>query len=283
MYFVSHNSDAPGAQLATYARFYYEKFPLAFQSTNSDDEQEDEEEVEVEWKSKEAQKDFKNFEEQARAFVKKEDPTGFLTWLLGFKKYIQQLPLSVKQAECTIQRFMLYILPIFNLSYSKNPEKAISIVESYAQLMADASDFSIQAKVTSFLHMYNTCQGGGIKAIIFTMLIEMCSKFNCFEILSQRAHHAEQEAKQWGEMSMAERQMFYSRVATVLDKEGDETGAFNLMHAFLRLFEKSSEDECKKQETAVRRCVILAIKANNVINFEELQDLTAIKALKSNN
>jgi len=64
--------------------------------------------------------------------------------------------------------------------------------------------------------------------------------------------------------------MFYSRVATVLDKEGDDTGAFNLMHAHLRLFEKASEDELKEQENAVRRCIILAIKASTVINFEEL-------------
>jgi hypothetical protein len=31
MHFVSHKSEAPGAQMATYSRFYYEKFPQAFQ------------------------------------------------------------------------------------------------------------------------------------------------------------------------------------------------------------------------------------------------------------
>lgn len=118
-----------------------------------------------------------------------------------------------------------------------------------------------------------------MKALIFTLLIELTSKNGCFEILSQRAHVADQEAKAWGEMTVAERQMFYSRVATVLDKEGDDTGAFNLMHAHLRLFEKASEDELKEQENAVRRCIILAIKASTVINFEELQDLAAFKAL----
>jgi hypothetical protein len=52
------------------------------------------------------------------------------------------------------------------------------------------------------------------------------------------------------------------------------------MHAFLRLHERSEQSEILEFETVVRRCVILAIKAGSVINFEELQDLTAIKALK---
>lgn len=80
---------------------------------------------------------------------------------------------------------------------------------------------------------------------MFTLLTELCSKNGCFEILSQRAHVAEQEAKLWGEMTLDERQMFYTRVATVLDKEGDDIGAFNLMFAHLRTFEKASEEELK--------------------------------------
>lgn len=36
-----------------------------------------------------------------------------------------------------------------------------------------------------------------------------------------------------------------------------------------------------EQESAARRCVILAIKSSNVINFEELLDLKSIKALES--
>jgi hypothetical protein len=52
------------------------------------------------------------------------------------------------------------------------------------------------------------------------------------------------------------------------------------MHAFLRSHERSEQSEILEHETVVRRCVILAIKAGSVINFEELQDLTAIKALK---
>ena len=257
--------------MATYSRFYYEKFPQAFQQDNSDEENSDEEEEQqLVWTIDGAEKDFDNFEEKARAFVKKEDPAGFLTWLLDYTKYIKQLPQSIKQAECTIQRFMLYLLPLFNLVYAEDSQKAFSLVEQYAKLISEAEDVTTQTKVTSFLHMYNTCQGGGIKALIFVTLVELTSKCGCFEILSQRAHETEQESKAWGEMTISERQMLYQRIAAVLDKEGDESGAFNLMHAHLRLFEKASDEELTDQSAAVRRCVIVAVKASNIINFEEL-------------
>lgn len=56
------------------------------------------------------------------------------------------------------------------------------------------------------------------------------------------------------------------------------------MHAYLRLFKKKlSADELKLTERDARRCVILAIKAVDVINFEELLDLQAIKQLSGAN
>jgi hypothetical protein len=67
-------------------------------------------------------------------------------------------------------------------------------------------------------------------------------------------------------------------MAVILDKEND-AGTFQVMHAFLRTLEKAPESEILKHEKEVRRCVILAIKTGSVINFEELQDLTAIRAL----
>ena len=52
------------------------------------------------------------------------------------------------------------------------------------------------------------------------------------------------------------------------------------MHAYLKLFKKKlSAAEMKTTERDTRRCVILAIKAVDVINFEELLDLQAIKQL----
>ena len=56
------------------------------------------------------------------------------------------------------------------------------------------------------------------------------------------------------------------------------------MHAYLKLFKnKLSADEIALTEHDARRCVILAIKAVDVINFEELLDLEAIKKLTGKN
>lgn len=51
------------------------------------------------------------------------------------------------------------------------------------------------------------------------------------------------------------------------------------MHAYLRLYgtKQLSSKELGEIEADARRCVILAIKAVDVINFEELLDLPAIK------
>ena len=60
--------------------------------------------------------------------------------------------------------------------------------------------------------------------------------------------------------------------------------AFKVMHAYLKLFKKQlSAAELTLTERDARRCVILAIKAVDVINFEELVDLQAIKQLTGTN
>lgn len=54
------------------------------------------------------------------------------------------------------------------------------------------------------------------------------------------------------------------------------------MHAYLRQFESDKSIQNIAQiEQHARRCVILAIKTSNVINFEELLDLKTIKGLES--
>jgi len=72
-------------------------------------------------------------------------------------------------------------------------------------------------------------------------------------------------------------------IANVLDKAQDPA-AYNVMHAYLRTFEKVKNDEELKKIAALqesaRRCIILAIKACSVINFEEILDLKAIKSVE---
>ena len=53
------------------------------------------------------------------------------------------------------------------------------------------------------------------------------------------------------------------------------------MHAYLKLFnEQTDAAQIGNTENDARRCVILAIKAVDVINFAELEDLPAVKQLK---
>ena len=66
----------------------------------------------------------------------------------------------------------------------------------------------------------------------------------------------------------------------VLDKVGESSHAFKVMHAYLKLYEQSeSAANLAATEDDARRCVILAIKAVDVINFAELINLPAIKQL----
>jgi ABC-type glycerol-3-phosphate transport system substrate-binding protein len=97
MYFVSTKSDTPGAQLAVYARFYYEKFPEAFHTeAESDSNASGDEEKGLVWTDDAHEEAFRNFDEKCRKFVKAEDPAGLLAFLLKFKPQIEALPISTK-------------------------------------------------------------------------------------------------------------------------------------------------------------------------------------------
>ena len=87
----------------------------------------------------------------------------------------------------------------------------------------------------------------------------------------------EQEQASW-QLTTDERKALYKSVAQSLDAANDE-GTFKVLHAYLRQFE--SDKQFSSVEQDARRCVILAIKSPCVINFEELLELKAIKALES--
>jgi hypothetical protein len=128
--------------------------------------------------------------------------------LLQFKPQIEALPISTKQAECTIQRFMLYLLPVFNLAYNIDAKQAHQIVSDFSKILIKCPNFSVQSKVTSLLHMYNACQKG-IKALIFIRLTKLCSDEGCFDILSSRARDVVREQEPW-ELTIDEQKELYS-------------------------------------------------------------------------
>lgn len=78
-------------------------------------------------------------------------------------------------------------------------------------------------------------------------------------------------------MRREERRELYLRVAHVLDREGHSSSAFHVMFSCLKLY--SDKDSLEGTEADARRCVILAMKAVDVINFAELVDSPAIKQL----
>jgi len=275
MHFVSLK-DTAGSQLAAYAKFYSEKFPAAFQ-VEQEDEASGSEEQEVQWTSPEHKKAFSTFEDQIKKTVKDASPTSFLKTLLKFKPQICELPVSTKQAECTVQRFMLYMLPVLNLC---EYEESKTMLVQFVNLLVDCDKFSVPSKVNSLLHMYNAC-ARGLKAIAFEKLVSLCANQDCFEILSTRARDVVRESAKW-ELSDYERKELYQKVARSLDQQKD-IGAFKVLHSFLYLHESASESEIANVEVEARRCVILAIKTSNVINFEELLDLKTIKTLVSLN
>lgn len=81
-------------------------------------------------------------------------------------------------------------------------------------------------------------------------------------------------------LTTEERRSLYQKVGSALDKVGESGSAFQVIFAYLKLYtEADGAEVLAKTETDARRCVILAIKAVDIINFDELVEQAAIKAL----
>ena len=137
--------------------------------------------------------------------------------------------------------------------------------------------------VSSLVQLYNSVlSDSGIKSYAFEKLIELCKDNDCSEIVIERARQVVQTSKDW-KLSDEERKSLYKTIGGILDQLGDSTYAFKVMHAYLRLFKASDAKGMEEAQTEARRCVILAIKALDVINFAELLDLPVIKKLQDKN
>ena len=85
------------------------------------------------------------------------NPVTLLTTLFTFKTQIFALPSQLKQAECTIPRFMLYLLPVFNMLKAESYEESKRLMQQYLDLMCKSDTFTVPRIVTSLLQMYNAC------------------------------------------------------------------------------------------------------------------------------
>jgi len=100
------------------------------------------------------------------------------------------------------------------------------------------------------------------------------------EIVRLRAHEVEKDSASWT-ISTEERRELYKTVAMALDKIDDSVGAYKIMLLFMNQLEKASDAEISEAAPQARRCIILAIKSKNAINFDELLALKAVKLLES--
>lgn len=85
--------------------------------------------------------------------------------MLGLKQIIPDLPVSAKQADCTLLRFYLYLLPVVNLALVQNEKATKDIFIEFVNLLT-ASSAAINHKITSLLHMFNAMHKG-LKAYVF--------------------------------------------------------------------------------------------------------------------
>ena len=118
----------------------------------------------------------------------------------------------------------------------------------------------------------------GIKSFSFEKLVTLCLAENCTDIVVERARQIVKDSGEWS-LSKEERRSLFQAVGKMLDQTGEFSHAFKVMHAYLKLYEQSEKAALAATENDARRCVILAIKAVDVINFAELINLPAIKQL----
>jgi len=180
-----------------------------------------------------------------------------------------------------VQRFFLYLLPIFKLAEAVDADNTKTLFVKFCDLLING-DFSIASKTTSLLHMFNNVTTNhGMKAYTYEQLVLLCLKEGCLDIIVEQARNIDAESRQWN-LTQEERNSLLKTVATVLDGEKD-VGAFKVMQAYLRQFQKATDSQIATTEREASRCVVLAIKTHDVINIEEVLDLRAVKQLQSKN
>jgi hypothetical protein len=91
-----------------------------------------------------------NFRAQAEAFkaadpLEAADITSFIDFLMQHKSLILELPTSTKQSEFTIQRFYLFILPLFGLLHALKPQQAVdSFKKCFTVLLSSSFNLNIK-------------------------------------------------------------------------------------------------------------------------------------------
>jgi len=105
--------------------------------------------------------------------------------------------------------------------------------------------------------------------------MDLCNRIDRLDIMISKCRSIENDSANWN-LTVEQRRALYGAVAKTLDSNND-SAAFKVTQAFIKLYSKGQMD--KDVEASARRCVILALKASDVINFEELLEMEPIKEL----
>ena len=169
MYFFTQSGKRDASSFAQVATFFIDKFPAAFGATatyyNTKGVASDETYVRVDYASK-VEYDFEDEDSQhAESFngyaskvldsFKKpseaESAVMLLELLMKQSSYVMKLPTSIRQAECTIQRFFLLLWPLISLAESGDYEKAKDLSIKFIELLVEQSEYALKIKVDSLV------------------------------------------------------------------------------------------------------------------------------------
>lgn len=115
-------------------------------------------------------------------------------------------------------------------------------------------------------------------------MFELCDKNGQLKIIVENVKKIEEISAEWA-LSVEERRELYRSSSLILDKNNESVAAFKVTMAYLKLFQKSSEQElvAHKIEHEAQRCVLLGVKVPTVIDFADILQLTAVKHLQGKN
>ena len=94
-----------------------------------------------------------------------------LNLLIENKSQILNLPISIKQADCTIARFYLLLMPLFNAAETGNYKETKQLAANFISLLL-GSEYSVQIKINCLVQLYNSVlTESGIKSYAFEQLL----------------------------------------------------------------------------------------------------------------
>lgn len=143
---------------------------------------------------------------------------------------------------------ILLILPLLKSQEkqaAKDPrsyEDLKRVTIDYCKLVED-SEFPLSIRVNSVLHIFSIFnERSALKGVCFQRLFELCDKNGQLKIIIENLKKIEEISSEWA-MSQQERRELYRSCAVALDKNDEPVAAFKVMSAYLKLFQKSSEQE----------------------------------------